>query len=172
MFPSLVLVEPSSVAIDIILFVDHLTWVTQPDFYSIHFTQPLITVGVRNYQCMQSLLAVIVTTIFFKHPHDQTLCPHLFRRDSNCFQVLCSLSQVRWRTNPTDSERWRHPLYGCAVFNSCLPNLVTIVEIRQIVFHSGGSTIHAHNVCIVIHTTPPPLFSLRHRSHYSTHHPQ
>ena len=57
------LVEPSSVAIDIILFVDHLTWVTQPDFYSIHFTQPLITVGVRNYPGMQSLLAVIVNSL-------------------------------------------------------------------------------------------------------------
>ena len=63
MFPSLVLVEPSSVAIDIILFVDYLTCVTQPDFYSIHFTQPLITVGVCSYRCMQSLLAVIVNSL-------------------------------------------------------------------------------------------------------------
>ena len=81
MFPSLVLVEPSSVAIDIILFVDHLTWVTQPDFYSIHFTQPLITVGVRNYPGMQSLLAVIVNSLGCDHAWKvlvvMTYCEHL-----------------------------------------------------------------------------------------------
>ena len=45
--------------------------------------------------------------------------------------LICASPLYRWRTQPTDSERWRHPLYSCAVFNSCLLNLVQMPQCRH-----------------------------------------